>query len=100
MTLPVYQLFLGFPVDENLSKMLDSLDEGIKSLFFQDNEQYLQSVAHKDLLYIGKFVGVKSDMQTLHSLEENIYSILRRVAPNFPYKETPLRLFPIEYKRK
>lgn len=95
-TTPKFQLFLGFLVDEIFRSALEEVDEEVKIFFIQNDENYLQRVRHNGVLYLGKFLGHKSDLESLRSVEENIYSLLSRLVPNYDFKKTPLRLFPAE----
>lgn len=96
MSLPKYELFLGFHVNEVFHSALDEVDEEARMFFIQDGDNYLQRVRHNGSLYLGKFLGIKSDLQCLRTIEENIYSLLTRLVPNYPCEETPLLLFPAE----
>lgn len=97
MPLPNYQLFLGFPVDEAFLESLDQIDEKLQNYFVQQNDHYLQKIVGANgTVYFGKFVGEKTDLQELHAVEANIYSLLKRLAPGFPFQKTALRLFPAE----
>lgn len=94
MSLPQYQLFLGLQVDRDLDSELSELDEQVLDVFIQEGDSYLRRVGHKGNSYLGKFIGQRSDLQSLHDLETNIYSLVARLAPKYPYEEKPLRLFP------
>lgn len=93
---PKFQLFLGFLVDEIFRSALEEVDEEVKIFFIQNDENYLQRVRHNGVLYLGKFLGHKSDLESLRTVEENIYSLLSRLLPNYDFRKTPLRLFPAE----
>ena len=59
---------------------------------------YLQEFVHHETRYLGKFLGSKTDLSSLELLEENIYSILKRLVPSYPYLDVPLKLFPVKEK--
>jgi len=96
MTVPNYQLFLGFHVDDVFHSSLNHVAEDVKLFFIQEGDTYLHRVRHNGKVYLGKFLGDKSDLQNLRNVETNIYSLLTRLVPAFPCKETALRLFPAE----
>lgn len=96
MSLPKYELFLGFLVNEVFHSALDEVDEEARIFFIQDGDSYLQRVKHNGSLYLGKFLGNKSDLQCLRTIEKNIYSLLTRLVPSYPCTQTPLLLFPAE----
>lgn len=78
-------MFLGFPLDANLSAYLKSLKG-----FPLD----LVEIQGPDGLFIGKKVGPTIDRETLHNVEANIYSLLQKLAPTIPFKNSSLVLFP------
>lgn len=96
MDIPRYQLFLGFLVDSRFQKELDLLDQDFKNVFIREGSNYLQQVSHGGNIYLGKYLGERSDLQTLHSVEKNIYSLIAKLTPNYPCQEQSLRLFPAE----
>lgn len=96
MDIPQFQLFLGFLVDKAYQVELDQADQILKQLFIKEGSEYLQEVQHKGKIYLGKYIGERSDLQTLHDVEKNIYSLISKLTPDFPYQEKPLRLFPAQ----
>ncbi len=94
MTVPQYRLFLGFCVDEKFQESLDKIPDELKMIFIGDDENYLQKVMIKENTYLGKFPEDKSNLQNLRNIEQNIYSILSRLVPDYPCKNFPLRIFP------
>ncbi|MFA6916335.1 MAG: hypothetical protein WC222_08055 [Parachlamydiales bacterium] len=88
-------MFFGFPVDEHFSAALKSLDPRMIDLYVQEGEAYLQSIENEGNKYLGKPVGPITETSTLELLQLNIYSILKKLVPNFPYETTPLQLVPI-----
>ncbi len=89
-------LFLGYPIDKSHSNKLQSLSPHMLNFFVNDQANYLYKVVFKENLYYGKFVDEFSDIMTLELLEKNIYSLLKRIEPGFPFENTPLTLFPIQ----
>ena len=89
------QLFLGFVVDDEFSRVMSSLNPELLKLYIQDNDSCLQEVMYHDLRYLGKFAGKGSHLSDLDLLETNIYSLLKQIVPHYPYGETALVLFPI-----
>jgi hypothetical protein len=45
--------------------------------------------------YFGKFANANLTMSALELLEKNVYSLLKKIVPDFPYEETALYVFPI-----
>lgn len=90
-----YQLFLGFPLHSTYQISLEKSSPALRNLFIQNNSDYLCQIEYKGIVYLGKPAGSIVDVQRLESLEENIYSLLRRLVPEYAYEQTPLLLFPI-----
>lgn len=90
------ELFVGFPVDSLFAKELDKTNPNVVSTFIQEAGDYLHDYTHNDIRYLGKHAGKNLTLIQLDMLEINIYSLLRKIVPEFPYDETPLYLFPIE----
>lgn len=89
------QLFLGFPIDQLFAKKLDRVNQNLISEFIKDEGDYLREVQHNGVLYVGKEIGKITEYQKLELLEQNIYSLLKKLVPDFPYDEAPLYLFPM-----
>lgn len=96
MSVPKFQLFLGFLVEEPFHSALESINPELKEVFISEDKNYLQSINLNGSRYLGKFIGEKCDLQSLHDIEKNIYSLLTKLVPDFPVEGTPLRLFPAE----
>ncbi len=91
-----FQLFLGFPVDELYSKQLDRVNPNLLKAFIQEDGDYLTDVHHNDMRFIGKTIPETIALPQLELLEQNVYSLLRKLVPEFSYEEVPLYLFPIK----
>jgi len=92
------ELFLGFPMDAHFTESLNALDPRLVALFINNGEDsaYLEKIAYQNADYVGKYVGEMSEIQSLSLLEANIYSILKKLVPHYPYETVPLILFPAE----
>ena len=88
-------LFLGFPVDASLSEALESVDSKLAVLFLENNDaHYLKEVVYQDVRYLGKFAGEITNLANLTLLEANIYSLLKKVVPDYSFRKNSLVLFP------
>ncbi len=88
-------LFLGFPIDHAFAEALKSIDSQLANLFIRKNDDsYLQEVSYNGVRYLGKFAGEINDPASLKLLEENIYSLLKRIVPNYQFERGALVLFP------
>lgn len=84
------ELFLGFPVDSALLERLKA-SEGYPRFF----QEYLTLVQYRGCGFIGKSVGQSIEREILYNAEANVYSLLSLLDPKFPFKDTPLVLFPL-----
>ena len=91
------ELFLGFPCNPEYLSMYQEIPEAFAKVFVGENElgTNLQKITTETGVFLGKKIGKEADVERLKNLEENIYSILKRLTPDFPVKETSLMLFPV-----
>ena len=91
-------LFLGFPIDPTFDVALQKIDQKILALFInKSSDEYLKEVVYNDCRYIGKIAQKVTNSRSLALLESNIYSILKKLIPNYPCEEVPLVVFPLSY---
>jgi hypothetical protein len=89
-------LFLGLPITPLFSKILDTANPNTIKFFISENEDsYLKEVTFEQNRYIGKFLGETVTIFELHLLEKNIYSILNKMIPDYPFDLTSLVVFAI-----
>lgn len=88
------ELFLGYPVEGGFAEALGRVDPQLANLFIQGGENYLQQVVHQDVRYLGKFAGEMCDIGRLELLEKNIFSLLKKLIPDYSYESVSLVLFP------
>jgi len=86
-------LFLGCPIDDHLENELQAVDPKILNLFLQSDE-YLTKIVYNDMNFLGKYTNTTSNSSELTLLQDNIYSILKKVLPKYPFENKPLVLFP------
>lgn len=87
------ELFLGFPLTESLNNKLDKTDPRLIDMFVNANGPYLKLVVHEECTFLGKEIGQSTDLVKIKLLEANIYSILSKLLPEYPFKNNPLFLF-------
>lgn len=89
-------LFLGFPLSAAYQKELEGVPSAERELFIQNQDSsYLQRVESEGAIYLGKFLGSSIEMSALDSYHSHIYSLLKKLVPDFPYKQQPLVLLAI-----
>jgi hypothetical protein len=88
-----YQLFIGFPKDPLFQKELQKTNEYLVKQYI--NGDSLVEIDHNGMQYLGKKLGKFAEFSKITLIENNIYSILKKLVPDFPYDETPLMLFTI-----
>lgn len=89
------RLFFGFLQDTTFKEQFLSLDPAFKSLFIQAEDSYLQEYSCKEGVFLGKCLGKKSDLPKLEALSLNIYSLLKKLVPNYPYESSKLWLITV-----
>ena len=87
------ELFLGYPLTESLKEKIEKIDSRLYSMFINDSGPYLKLIDQEDQLFLGKQVGTFTDMPKMKLFEANIYSILAKIIPDFPFKNESLLLF-------
>lgn len=86
-------LFIGYPLSENYQLELDQIPSVVKEIFISENSSdYLQKVTREEVTYLGKKVDSPFDLTQLDSTEANIFSLLKKLVPDYPYDEQSLYL--------
>ncbi len=86
-------LFLGFPLSECYQQELTQLPAVEHALFIQNHSSpYLQQIESNGKFYLGKFLGPSIELSALEASQSHIYSLLKKLVPNFPYEQYPLLL--------
>jgi len=83
------ELFLGFPLTETLKSEFSKVDARLFDMY------PLKQIDHEGVSFLGKDVGPSSDITKIKLLEANIYSILAKILPDYPFKNESLSLFAI-----
>ena len=91
-------LFLGFPVDRAYARSMEAVDPTLLELFFHNSNDcdYLSEVTNDGVRYLGKYAGENNRVADIALLQNNIYSILKKLIPDYTYETVPLILFPTE----
>ncbi len=89
------ELFLGYPLSEELIEKLFRVKQELRALFIQDHPDYLQETYFQGQRFLGKKVGSIADLDALFLLQENILSLLKKIIPDHPYQNDALILFPL-----
>ncbi len=77
-------------MDALFSKQMDALNPNLVKQFIQKNGEYLNEINQDGIRYLGKEMGSIVSFQQLELSEANIYSLLKKLVPDFPYNECPL----------
>jgi hypothetical protein len=89
-------LFLGFVLDARFLERLDAVNSKKRELFVQNgNSAYLQIASYQNRSYLGKFIGEIMRVEELYLMEKNIYTLVCKLVPSYPYADIPLILLPI-----
>ena len=100
MTTEHARLFLGFHLTSDYNVELNKINPDLKKLFVQNNLDYLQELMIADNQYLGKYLEKPANLSELELLEANIYSLLGKLVPDYPYSKQPLHLLPVYIGKK
>lgn len=89
------QLFLGIPVDALLAEKLAIIPPQILQLYICEGDNYLQKIEDHGISYLGKHIENCVELSSLQLLEANVYSLLKKIVPDYPYHATPLVILAI-----
>ncbi len=88
-------LFLGFPVDRLFEEELNKINPDLVKYYIKkESNDYLIDTQHQEMRFFGKNLDKIATVDEVNQLGENIYSILKKIVPDFPYMEVSLYLFP------
>lgn len=82
------QLFLGFPPDTAFERLVSRVNPSLLSLFLEGGD-YLSEFSHKNRRYLGKPVPLSTSINQLENLEIHLLSLLRKLAPEYPFSNNP-----------
>ncbi len=85
-------LFLGLPVTSTLEIALKQANPGLFALFTKGGPDYLEFYEQSSQRFLGKNLGEVTDLSRIELVGVNIYSLVLRLAPNYPCQTTPLTL--------
>jgi|GEM_PF-3749942 hypothetical protein len=85
------ELFLGFPMDEVFQKSLKKNNPYLVS-FLIGQKDYLQEASYEGMQYLGKCVEAYPTLDQLSHMEIHLISLLKRLAPQYPFQSNPLKL--------
>jgi len=88
-------LFFGLPFESEPGIQIDALEETLKKLYINDEEGHLIELTIDKERYLGKKVGNIIDLPHLALLESNIYTLLKKLLPDYPIEDYPLYLVTI-----
>ncbi len=90
------KLFLGLPINDELTADLDKIDPKIRALFIKEEDNYLQEIIFENTRFLGKGIYEAIELNELEMLEINIYSLLKKLVPHYSFEKSPLVLFPFQ----
>lgn len=89
------KLFIGFTVKDDFREMLTLVPKEIVSLFIQRDSDYLQRFSSGGVDYLGKQLEEITSMESLELIQQNVYSLLRRLVADYPYESESLVILSI-----
>jgi hypothetical protein len=82
------KVFLGFAQNELFQKELRETNPYLTTLFI-GKEEYLQEISHLGKRYLGKYLPPFPTLDQLEDLEKHLLSLLNKLAPHYPFVNTP-----------
>jgi hypothetical protein len=90
------QLFIGCKVSGRLREALDTATPDIKAYFEQPNSPYLRLCKLEEEVWIGKVIEPGFHVGQAEDLQNNVLSILRRIAPGVRHTANDLKIFALD----
>ena len=82
-------LFLAFP-------LTSSYEEALATIPFAFREEmirtHLQMIEKEEGCYLAKLLGPSTDVETVNLAAVHLYSVLKKLTPDYPCEQHPLRL--------
>ncbi|MCC5832136.1 MAG: hypothetical protein JJU12_03740 [Chlamydiales bacterium] len=82
------KLFLGFAPDAEFERLASRANPHLLSLFTGGGD-YLSEISYKERRYLGKPVPSSLPVSQLESVELHMLSLLKKLAPDYPFSENP-----------
>ncbi len=92
-----YQLFIGVPVDNNISSALANLNTYIQETFINNESEYLHTTTTDTTTYLGKRIANEDTLHHCDLIEANVYSLLGKILPSYDFSTTQLLFIPIKH---
>lgn len=89
------ELFLGYPIDPHYEQELADLNPQLLAFFIKPRGDYLQRIIYLESHYLGRIISSPATLSDIEKMHPHIYSLLRRLIPDYPYERNPLWLFPL-----
>lgn len=87
-------MFLGFLVSSPFEEKLALAPQPLQDLLLHSRgEEYLSAHSFQGVRYIGKKINEMVSFSSLEFLECHIYSLLKKLVPDFPYIPGEMHLF-------
>lgn len=87
-------LFLGFQYTSKFEKSIYT-----QPLFeaLVHSEGYLQKLMDGSSCFLGKYISPQPTLEELELMENHILSLLKKIAPNYPFSSYCLILIPVSH---
>lgn len=80
-----YELFLGLPLTQDYEARLSRVPSVQLEFYIQNDPNYLQSYKVDGVAYLGKAMGVSLSVNSIELQKSHIFSLLKRLVPDYPY---------------
>ncbi len=89
------KFFFGFLVEGLYQKFLLSVNISLLNVYIGKGGNYLQEEEFQSQRYLGCYLLSPAEIPQLELMELHIFSLLKRLIPNYPYDNSTLVLFPV-----
>ena len=87
------KLFLGMHLDSALKEAISLNHPDFVKLFLNHTDAYLFTTIFEDQKYLGKFIDSGTSLADLQLSQNNLLSIAKKLAPNYPFNPQNTVLF-------
>lgn len=90
------KLFIGLKIGGRLREALDNASKDQKMYFDDPESPYLQILMAGEERWLGKLIEPGLKVQQAEDLQNNVVSILRRIAPDVRHNASTLTIFALD----
>ncbi len=86
------QLCYGIMCSASFQELLKEVPERIFNFIVQDHPDYLQKMTHGGKEFLGRNLGLETNLSALELIHHSLESLVRRLIPDYSSEEFPFVL--------